>query len=73
MKYYLVNYVILDHKTITENEFIGVPVYSFPSIDDFKKSIIGIKKDDLEIENMVIKSYKQISSEAFKSLNTAVV
>ena len=73
MKYYLVNYIVLDNKTVTENENIGITLHTFANIDDFKKTISAMKDAGSETENIVIKSYKQISKEAFNSLSTAMV
>ncbi len=73
MKYYLVNYIILNHKTVTENENVGITLHSFANIDDFKKTIATMKNDEAVTENIVIKSYKQISQEAYNCLNTAMV
>ena len=73
MKYYLVNFLVLNNKIVTLNENIGIPLHTFANIDDFKKSIASLKNDAAEVENIVIKSYKQISREAFNSLNTAMV
>ena len=73
MKYYLVNYIMLDKKTVTvtENENIGIPLHTFANIDDFKKSIASLKNDRAQPEDIIIKSYKQISQEAFQSLNAS--
>jgi hypothetical protein len=73
MKFYLVNYIILDKKTVIENENIGITLHSFANIPDFKKSIAAMKNAGSETENIVIKSYKQISKEAFNSLGAAMV
>jgi len=73
MKYYLVNYIILNHKIVTENENVGITLHSFANIDDFKKTIATMKNDEAVTENIVIKSYKQISQEAYNCLNTAMV
>ncbi|MEP7110962.1 MAG: hypothetical protein ABI760_23405 [Ferruginibacter sp.] len=70
MKYYLVNYIVLNKKTVIENKNIGITLFTFANIDDFKKSISTIKNVRSETEKIVIKSYKQISLEAFNSLNT---
>ncbi len=73
MKYYLVNYIILNNKTVTENENVGITLHSFANIDDFKKTIATMKNDEAATDNIVIKSYKQISQEAYNCLNTAMV
>ena len=74
MKYYLVNYIILDKKTVTvtENENVGITLHSFANIDDFKKTIAKMKNEEAIKDDIVIKSYKQISQEAFNSLNTSM-
>ena len=68
MKYYLVNYLILDKKTITENDKMGVCLHSFASTEELRKSIAALKKTGSKTDNIVIKSYKQITREAFNSL-----
>ena len=73
MKFYLVNYIILDKKTVIANENIGITLHTFANIPDFKKSIANMKNAVSETENIVIKSYKQISKEAFNSLNTSMI
>lgn len=73
MKYYLVNYIILDNKTVIENENVGIELHTFANIDDFKKLIAEMKNEDTKIEHIVIKSYKQISVEAYNSLSTEMV
>jgi hypothetical protein len=70
MKYYLVNYILLDNKMITLNENIGIGLHSFANIDEFKKSIAAMNLEGIEKEKVVIKSYKQISKEAFNCLST---
>lgn len=74
MKYYLVNYIILDKKTVTvtENENVGITLHSFANIEDFKKSIAAMKNEVTVKDDIVIKSYKQISQETFNSLNTSM-
>jgi hypothetical protein len=73
MKYYLVNYIILDNRTVIENEHVGLSVHSFANIDEFKKSIAEMKHDAVAVDNIVIKSYKQISAETFNALNRETV
>ncbi|MEO6733126.1 MAG: hypothetical protein ABIN01_18015 [Ferruginibacter sp.] len=70
MKYYLVNYIILNKNIIIENQHIGIPLFTFANINDFKKTIAAKKSAGPEIENIVIKSYQEISKEAFYSLDT---
>ena len=72
MKYYLVNYLLLDKKAITENEHIGIGLHSYADINEFKKSIVTLKSAGIESEKVVIKSYKQISQEAFYCLETRI-
>ena len=64
MKYYLVNYIILQNKRVTENEHVGVTLHTFANIEGFKQSISDLKHGCVDIDNVVIKSYKQISEES---------
>ena len=73
MKYYLVNYILLDKKVITENENVGIGLRTYADINEFKKSIVTLKHAEIETEKVIIKSYKQISQEAFNCLDTRVV
>lgn len=68
MKYYLVNYIILKNRTITENTSMGISLPTFANNEEFKKWIAARKQPGLEPNNIVIKSYEQISEEAFNSL-----
>lgn len=68
MKYYLVNYLILDKKTVTENANMGISLHSFANNELLKKSIAVYKNANNILDNIVIKSYEQITCEAFKSL-----
>jgi len=68
MKYYLVNYLIVDKKTITENEKMGICLHTFASNEELRKSIAALKNAGSKAENIVIKSYKQITKETFYSL-----
>jgi len=70
MKYYLVNYIILQNKRVTENEYVGVTLHTFANIDGFKKAIAEIKNGAINIDDVVIKSYKQISEDSYNSLPT---
>ena len=38
MKYYLVNYILLDKKVITENENVGIGLQTYANINEFKNS-----------------------------------
>lgn len=73
MKYYLVNYILLDNKVITLNENIGISLYSFANIEEFKQTIAARKSGVAETEQVVIKSYKQISQEAYNCLDTTSI
>jgi hypothetical protein len=73
MKFYLVNYIILDNRTVIANENVGITLHNFANITDFKKSIAILKNIVSETEKIVIKSYKQISKEAYKALSTSTV
>jgi hypothetical protein len=70
MKYYLVNYILLDNKMITLNENIGIGLHTYANIEEFKQSIVAMNMAGVEKEKVVIKSYKQISKEAFNCLST---
>ncbi|MEO5890992.1 MAG: hypothetical protein ABIQ31_12105 [Ferruginibacter sp.] len=73
MKYYLVDYIILDKKTVIENHHAGIFLHTFANIEDFKKGIAELKNNGTDPESVVIKSYKQISEEAYNSLKTTTV
>jgi len=69
MKYYLVNFILLDNKVITLNENIGIGLHSYANIEEFKISLSAMNLTGVEKEKVVIKSYKQISKEAFNCLS----
>ncbi len=69
MKYYLVNFIALDNRIITLNENIGIGLHSYADIEEFKVSIAAMNFAGVEKEKVVIKSYKQISEEAFNCLS----
>lgn len=73
MKYYLVNYLILENKQVLENERVYIPMHGFASISDFKQTIAKAKQAIANPESIVIKSYKQVSMEEFNSINRASV
>ena len=73
MKYYLVNYLILQDKKVLENEAVYVPLHGFASISDFKQTIARSKEDDTNPETVVIKSYLQVSHEEFARVSAANV
>lgn len=70
MKYYLVNFILLDNRMITLNENIGIGLHSYANIEEFKDSIASLNLAGVEKDKVVIKSYKQISKEAFNCLST---
>jgi hypothetical protein len=70
MKYYLVNFILLDNRIITLNENIGIGLHSYANIEEFKESIVSMNMVGVEKEKVVIRSYKQISKEAFNCLST---
>ena len=55
---------------ITLNENIGIGLHSYANIEEFKTSIAAMNLEGVEKEKVVIKSYKQISQEAFNCLST---
>jgi hypothetical protein len=65
MKYYLVSYIILDNKTITENGKTAICLHGFACIEALRKSIAAQNKIGYNTDNIVIKSYKQVTREAF--------
>lgn len=69
MKYYLVNYLILEDKTVLENEQVYMPMHSFSGIGDFKQTIADAKDNCTDPESIVIKSYLQISTEEFNRIH----
>ena len=71
MKYYLVNYLILQDKKVLENEAVYIPLHGFASISDFKQSIAMSKEDDTNPHSVVIKSYLQVSQEEFTRVSSA--
>ncbi len=70
MKYYLVNFILLDNRMIILNENIGIGLHSYANIEEFKESIASLNLAGVEKDKVVIKSYKQISKEAFNCLST---
>ena len=69
MKYYLVDYLILEDKTVLENEQVYMPMHSFSGIGDFKQTIADSKDNYTDPESIVIKNYSQVSSEEFNRVN----
>ena len=70
MKYYLVNYLILQDKKVLESEEVYIPVHGFANIPEFKQTIARSKKAT-NPETVVIKSYLQVSPEEYNRLNNA--
>ena len=56
MKYYLVNYLILQDKKVLESEAVYIPLHGFANIPEFKQSIAR-SKEATNPETVVIKSY----------------
>ena len=52
------------------NENIGIGLHSYANIEEFKESIASLNLAGVEKDKVVIKSYKQISKEAFNCLST---
>ena len=70
MKYYLVNYLILQDKNVLESEAVYIPMHGFANIPEFKQTIARSKKAT-NPETVVIKSYLQVSPEEYNRLNNA--
>ena len=70
MKYYLVNYLILQDKNILESEAVYIPMHGFANIPEFKQTIAR-SKEATNPETVVIKSYLQLSPEEYNRLNNA--
>ena len=70
MKYYLVNYLILQDKKVLESEAVYIPLHGFANIPEFKQTIAR-SKEATKPETVVIKSYLQVSPEEYNRLNSA--
>lgn len=65
MKYYLVNYLVMEAKQVLENEKVYIPMHTFANVRDFKDTISKATPTYINPASIVIKSYKQVSPEEY--------
>ena len=65
MKYYFVNYLVVENQQLLERNWIGLPLQSPANTMDFKILITRLKNKVKNPATIVIESYKQVSMEEF--------